>query len=64
MLTLEGNGTRTAHDGLEASDVAAVFMSDLILLDFGIPKLNGYEECRRIRQQAWGKSIMVIALTW
>ena len=64
MLTLEGNGTRTAHDGLEASDVVAAFMSDLILLDLGMPKLNGYEGCRRIRQQAWGKSIMVIALTW
>ena len=63
LLTLEGNETRTAHDGLEALDVAATFRPDAILLDIGMPKLNGYEVCRRIRQQAWGKNMVVIALT-
>ena len=63
LLTLDGNETRTAHDGLEAVDVAATFRPDAILLDIGMPKLNGYEACRRIRQQAWGKSMVVIALT-
>ena len=63
LLTLEGNETRTAHDGLEALDVAAAFRPDVILLDIGMPKLNGYEVCRRIRQQAWGKNMVVIALT-
>ena len=63
LLTLEGNETRTAHDGLEALDVAAAFRPDVMLLDIGMPKLNGYDVCRRIRQQAWGKNIVVIALT-
>jgi len=63
LLTLEGHETRTAHDGLEALDVAATFRPDAILLDIGMPKLNGYEVCRRLRQLAWGKSIVVIALT-
>ena len=63
LLTLEGNETRTAHDGLAALEVAATFRPDVMLLDIGMPKLNGYEVCRRIRQQAWGKDIVVIALT-
>ena len=63
LLTLEGNETRMAHDGLEALDVAEAFRPDVMLLDIGMPKLNGYDVCRRIRQQAWGKSMVVIALT-
>ena len=63
LLTLEGNETRIAHDGLEALDVAAAFRPDVMLLDIGMPKLNGFEVCRRIRQQAWGENIVVIALT-
>ena len=35
----------------------------MVLLDIGMPKLNGYEICRRLRQQAWGKGMMVIAMT-
>ena len=63
LLALEDNETRTAHDGLEALDVAATFRPDVMPLDIGMPKLNGYEVCRRVRQQAWGKNIVVIALT-
>jgi PAS domain S-box-containing protein len=63
LLTLEGSETQTAHDGLEALEVAATFRPDVILLDIGMPRLNGYEVCRRIRQQPWGKNMVVIALT-
>ena len=63
LLTLEGNETRTAHDGLETLEVAAAFRPDVILLDLGMPKLNGFEVCRSIRQQAWGKHMVVVALT-
>ena len=63
LLAAEGNETRTANDGLEALDVAAAFEPDAILLDIGMPKLNGYEVCRRIRQQAWSTNTVVIALT-
>ena len=63
LLTFEGYETRVAHDGIEALDVAATFRPDVILLDIGMPKLNGYEVCRRIRQNPWGKNMMVIAQT-
>ena len=35
----------------------------MVLLDIGLPKLNGYEACRRIREQPWGKSMVLVALT-
>lgn len=63
LLTILGNETLTAHDGLEALDAAAAFRPDLMFLDIGMPKLNGYEVGRRIREQAWGKDIVLIALT-
>jgi PAS domain S-box-containing protein len=63
LLTLTGNEVLTASDGLQAVDVAAAFRPDVILLDIGMPKLNGYESCRRIRQQPWGKEPVIIALT-
>ena len=63
LLTIMGHETRAAHDGLEALDVAAAFRPEVMLLDIGMPKLDGFEVCRRIRQQAWGKEMVVIALT-
>ena len=63
LLTFNGYDTKTTHDGDAALGVAATFRPDVILLDIGMPKLNGYEVCRRIRQQAWGKSMTVIAMT-
>ena len=63
MLTMMGNETLTAHGGQEALNVAATFRPDVMFLDIGMPKLNGYEVCRRLRQEAWGKDMLVIALT-
>ena len=63
MLTFMGNELRTAHDGLEALDVAAAFRPDLILLDIGMPRMNGYDTARRIREQPWGKNTVLVALT-
>ena len=63
LLTLKGYDTKTTHDGDAALALAATFRPDVILLDIGMPKLNGYEVCRRIRQQVWGKSMKVIAMT-
>jgi PAS domain S-box-containing protein len=63
MLTLMGNEVRTAHDGLEGVAAAAAYRPDLILLDIGMPKLNGYDACRRIREQPWGKGILIAAVT-
>src|SRR5262249_44582630 len=54
---------RTAHDGLEALELADAFRPDVILLDIGLPKLNGYDACRRIRQQPGGEDIFIVAVT-
>ncbi|WP_439628310.1 PAS domain S-box protein [Gemmata sp.] len=63
LLELFGNEVRTANDGLAAVAVAGDFRPDLILLDIGMPRLNGYETCRRIREQAWGGTAYIVALT-
>ncbi len=63
ILQLNGKQTRIAHNGLEALKVAEEFRPHLVLLDIGLPKLNGYEVCRQLRQQPWGKDMVVIALT-
>ncbi|WP_010584669.1 hybrid sensor histidine kinase/response regulator [Schlesneria paludicola] len=63
MLKLVGNDVRTANDGLEAVEASEQFRPQVILMDVGMPKLNGYEATRRIREERWGKSIVIIALT-
>ena len=63
MLRIMGNETQTAHDGLEAVDVAAAFRPDVILMDIGMPRLNGYEACRRIRGEPWGRNVIIVAQT-
>ena len=63
LLQIMGNDIRTAYDGQEGVDVAEEFRPDVVLLDIGLPKLNGYEACRRIREQSWGRSVVLIALT-
>ena len=63
LLRVKGNDIRTAYDGLEAVEVAEVFQPEVVLLDIGLPKLNGYDVARRIRQQPWGRGTTLIALT-
>jgi CheY-like chemotaxis protein len=63
LLGMTGNETHTANDGLAAVDAAQTFHPDVILLDIGLPKLNGLDVCRRIRQQPWGQRIVMVALT-
>lgn len=63
LLRLKGNEVRIAHDGLEAVRVAETFHPELVLLDIGLPKLNGYDVARHIRQQPWSKDAILVALT-
>ena len=63
LLRMSGNDTRIAHDGEAALQMADGFRPDLILLDIGLPKLDGYEVARRIRAQEWGKPMHLIAVT-
>jgi PAS domain S-box-containing protein len=63
LLELQGHEVATARDGLEAVEVAEQLRPDLVLLDLGMPRLDGYGACRRLREQAWGKDLKIVALT-
>jgi PAS domain S-box-containing protein len=63
LLNLMGHETRTAHNGIEAIEVADEFHPNVALLDIGMPKLNGYETARRMRQKTWGREMFLVALT-
>ncbi len=63
LLEITGNKTYVAHDGVEAVGAVEKYRPQVVLLDIGLPKLDGHEVCRRIREQPWGKNIVVIALT-
>ena len=63
MLDALGHETCTAYDGLEAIEIAGDCRPDVVLLDIGMPKLNGYDACRRIRQAVGGDAIVIVALT-
>ena len=63
LLKFTGNETQTAFDGLEALDAAATYRPDVVLLDIGLPRLSGYEAARKIRDEPWGRTMVLIALT-
>ena len=63
LLEFGGHETYKAHDGIEALEAAERLRPDAVLLDIGLPRLNGYEVCRRIRQTPWGKQLTLVALT-
>jgi CheY-like chemotaxis protein len=63
LLRLMGNEVRTVHDGLQAVNEAETFQPDVILLDIGMPRLNGYDAARRIREQRWSAGTVLVALT-
>jgi CheY-like chemotaxis protein/anti-sigma regulatory factor (Ser/Thr protein kinase) len=63
MLGAMGYEVRTAADGLAGLHAAEEFRPDVALLDIGMPRMNGYDLARRIREQPWGKSAVLIAVT-
>ena len=63
LLELSGHEARVAHDGLAALSLAESFLPDAILLDIGLPRLNGYDAAKRIRESAWGAGMHLIAVT-
>ena len=52
-----------AHDGPEALELAGEFRPEVVLLDIGIPGMDGYEVARHIRQHEWGERMKLVALT-
>jgi PAS domain S-box-containing protein len=63
LLKIKGYEVATAYDGEQAVEAAGTLRPDVVLLDIGMPKLNGYDACWRIRQQPWGQGMFLIALT-
>jgi signal transduction histidine kinase/ActR/RegA family two-component response regulator len=63
MLQMMGHDTRTAYDGVEAVQAVGAFKPDVVFLDIGLPKMNGYDAARSIRAQPHGKHVTLVALT-
>jgi two-component system CheB/CheR fusion protein len=63
MLRLRGHEVLTANDGVEAVASAEQFRPAVILMDVGMPRLNGLDATRRIRATDWGQAITILALT-
>ena len=63
LLEILGHEVRLAHDGLETIEVASDFPPDVVLMDIGMPRQNGYDAARSIRAQPWAGSTVLIALT-
>jgi PAS domain S-box-containing protein len=63
LLARRGHEVRAANDGLRAIELGREFRPDLVLLDIGMPGLNGYETCQRMRKEPWGTGITMVAVT-
>ncbi len=63
LLRISGHDVHLAHSGQEALQLVEHLKPDVAVLDIGMPDLNGYEVAQRIRQEAWGARIILIALT-
>lgn len=63
MLTVMGNEVQSVYSAREALQVGSVFQPEAIVLDIGMPVVNGYDAARQIREQPWGESTFLIALT-
>jgi PAS domain S-box-containing protein len=63
LLEYMGNTARMVHDGEEAVETAGKFRPNVVLLDIGLPKMNGYDAARAIRLEPWGQNMVLIAVT-
>ncbi|NRF68206.1 PAS domain S-box protein [Aquincola sp. S2] len=63
VLALNGHEVRSAFDGSSGLEAAEAWRPDVAVIDIGMPDLNGYEVCRRLRAQPWGERVLLIACT-
>jgi CheY-like chemotaxis protein len=63
LLQTRGHETRTAIDGEEALEAADEFRPDCVVLDLGLPRMDGYEVARQLRARPYGSSLILVALT-
>jgi CheY-like chemotaxis protein len=63
LLEMEGHEVHIAHDGRKAVTESERLRPDAVLLDLGLPIVDGFDACRTIRAQPWGRQILLIAIT-
>jgi two-component system, chemotaxis family, CheB/CheR fusion protein len=63
LLSQAGHDVHVAHSGLEAFDLARQLRPQIVLMDISMPGMNGYEAAERIRREAWGQQIKLVAMT-
>jgi CheY-like chemotaxis protein len=63
VLQIMGCRTDTAYDGQEGLEKAGQLRPDAVVLDLGMPRLNGYEACERIRAEPWGRAMRLVAVS-
>ena len=63
LLQSLGHDTRVVHDGIEALEEAELFRPEVVLLDIGMPRLDGYETARRIANRPWAAATQIVAVT-
>jgi CheY-like chemotaxis protein len=63
LFQIAGHETEVAHDGIAAIETATGFRPHVILLDIGLPGMNGYDICQRLRERSWAQAVIIIALT-
>jgi signal transduction histidine kinase/ActR/RegA family two-component response regulator len=63
LLKAMGHEVDRAYDGEQGIELASKVLPELILLDIGMPRMDGFETCRRIKAEAWGEHTVVVALT-
>jgi PAS domain S-box-containing protein len=62
-LEVLGHEVAMAHDGEQAVSLVETFHPDVAFLDLGMPKLDGYSAARRIREEPWGRNVLLVAVT-
>ena len=63
MLQTFGHEAQAAYSGQSALDMAVEYHPDVVLLDIGLPKMDGYEVARRLREHPQTKEVWIIAVT-
>jgi CheY-like chemotaxis protein len=63
VLSLQGDDVLAVHDGVDAINTVETFRPHVILMDVGMPQMNGYEAARQIRGHDWGSTAVIIAVT-
>ena len=63
LLSMSGYSVLLAHSGAQALSLALRERPDALILDIGMPELSGYDVARGVREQAWGKESLLLAIS-